>query len=559
MAAVTGAHLISNRLNAAQVLAAAQTELLELLGDPSVKKVIVWDPDLIQPMTIIAEATFIRKGGVTKMVRLPVTGLTERYEDASEFIFLVRPTLTIVDMVAEAIRTSKKKMEKRFTVAFTPHKVEYCVAKLRDLGLEHGSRSPVQFYINEYHLDILPLDSDVLSLDIPTAFKDLYVDQDPSPVYETARAIGKLQALFGVIPKIYGKGKNAKLVAELLKNVQGELERTQSKTGRQEAANIDSLILLDRSVDMVTPLSSQLTYEGLIDETYGIKYTVAKFPRHMFSEEVLKRGGESTGPFPVKLDSDDSMFSAMRDLNFRAVGVFLSDKAKEISAQFESRHDAKTVTQLKSFVEKLPHMQDAKFNLSKHTTIAELVKAVTDNDDFLSLIHTEQDLREEDYSDKPHPYIEKLLGNASHHPIEKVLKLICLQSSASNGLRARLLEQYKREVLHAYGYQHLNTLLQLEKAGLVRARSQEEKGGLLRAQETRGFPALRKQLQLVAHGNVVDDRNPSPSSMTYLFSGYAPLSVRLVEVLSRKQGFAAFEEVFLFALLFLCLSVLQLF
>ena len=62
-------------------------------------------------------------------------------------------------------------------------------------------------------------------------------------------------------------------MAELLKNVQGELERTQSKTGRQEAANIDSLILLDRSVDMVTPLSSQLTYEGLIDETYGIKYS----------------------------------------------------------------------------------------------------------------------------------------------------------------------------------------------------------------------------------------------------------------------------------------------
>ena len=39
MAAVSGAHLISNRLNVAQVLAAAQTELLELLGDPSVKKV----------------------------------------------------------------------------------------------------------------------------------------------------------------------------------------------------------------------------------------------------------------------------------------------------------------------------------------------------------------------------------------------------------------------------------------------------------------------------------------------------------------------------------------
>ena len=37
--AVSGVHLISNRLNVAQVLAAAQTELLELLGDPSTKKV----------------------------------------------------------------------------------------------------------------------------------------------------------------------------------------------------------------------------------------------------------------------------------------------------------------------------------------------------------------------------------------------------------------------------------------------------------------------------------------------------------------------------------------
>lgn len=78
--------------------------LLACVGSVPVPQVIVWDPDLIQPMTLIAEATFIRKGGVTKMVRLPVTGLTERYEDASEFIFLVRPTLSIVDMVAEAIR-----------------------------------------------------------------------------------------------------------------------------------------------------------------------------------------------------------------------------------------------------------------------------------------------------------------------------------------------------------------------------------------------------------------------------------------------------------------------
>lgn len=34
---------------------------------------------------------------------------------------------------------------------------------------------------------------------------------------------------------------------------------------------IDSLIILDRQVDMITPLLTQLTYEGLIDELIGIK------------------------------------------------------------------------------------------------------------------------------------------------------------------------------------------------------------------------------------------------------------------------------------------------
>jgi hypothetical protein len=33
----------------------------------------------------------------------------------------------------------------------------------------------------------------------------------------------------------------------------------------------DSLIILDRRVDMITPLLTQLTYEGLVDELIGIK------------------------------------------------------------------------------------------------------------------------------------------------------------------------------------------------------------------------------------------------------------------------------------------------
>ena len=37
---------------------------------------------------------------------------------------------------------------------------------------------------------------------------------------------------------------------------------------------IDTLIIIDRNVDLVTPLLTQLTYEGLIDEFFGIQNCV---------------------------------------------------------------------------------------------------------------------------------------------------------------------------------------------------------------------------------------------------------------------------------------------
>lgn len=56
----------------------------------------------------------------------------------------------------------------------------------------------------------------------------------------------------------------------------------------------------------------------------------------MFSEEVLKKyESQSTGTLPIHLNSDESMFSDMRDCNFSAVGNFLSTRAKNIAALYD--------------------------------------------------------------------------------------------------------------------------------------------------------------------------------------------------------------------------------
>jgi hypothetical protein len=48
------------------------------------------------------------------------------------------------------------------------------------------------------------------------------------------------------------------------------MRRELSGQDPQITPQIDNLLILDRNVDLLTPLLSQLTYEGLIDEIFDI-------------------------------------------------------------------------------------------------------------------------------------------------------------------------------------------------------------------------------------------------------------------------------------------------
>lgn len=49
------------------------------------------------------------------------------------------------------------------------------------------------------------------------------------------------------------------------------MRRELSGNDPQVTPQIDCLLLLDRAVDLVSALVTQLTYEGLLDEIFGIK------------------------------------------------------------------------------------------------------------------------------------------------------------------------------------------------------------------------------------------------------------------------------------------------
>lgn len=146
------------------------------------------------------------------------------------------------------------------------------------------------------------------------------------------------------------------------------------------------MIILDRQVDMVTPLCTQLTYEGLVDEVIGIKNCSSPlyllhtennlthvFPAHVevdpnlinpapaASTSTPSASSFGLGAPPKKrkqlLSSTDPLFAELRDKNFAVVGGILNRTARKLNDDYERRHQAKTTSELRQFVGQLGGLQ----------------------------------------------------------------------------------------------------------------------------------------------------------------------------------------------------------
>lgn len=171
----------------------------------------------------------------------------------------------------------------------------------------------------------------------------------------------------------------------------------------------------------------------------------------------------------IILNSGEELFTELRDKNFNAIGQVLSRRAGEIRMQMDERHNDKSVQDIKKFVERLPNMMAYKKSLATHTTIGELLKEATSSDDFLDALECEQEFLICSDLDKANPFVEDLIANQA--PFKTVIRLICLQSIAGSGLKQKILDYYKRELVQVYGVEVLLDISNLEKAGLLKIQS----------------------------------------------------------------------------------------
>ena len=165
------------------------------------------------------------------------------------------------------------------------------------------------------------------------------------------------QSVVGVIPRIMGKGPTAEAVEKMCSRMSQEmgdlpppgtikrmilLDRWRQPT---PAFHVHSHLLpFDRAVDVVTPLMTQVTYEGMIDEILGIKTNVVYV-------NVTDRSG-ATEKKKYILNSADPMHSEMRDVPWHKAAPRIRDWVQKMKHDWQSiKQDtsSKSVSEMREF------------------------------------------------------------------------------------------------------------------------------------------------------------------------------------------------------------------
>lgn len=497
-----------------------QDELGRTLDAIPEAKTLLMDPDLAGPLGLVADLAALRQRGVEKMFWMeeadPDTRPVHVHAPTRHLLYLCRPETrwmkTLAAHYAADAAASEGQTHYVYTVALVPHRTERCLHYLRERHLLPAVR------VHDLCLEFTVHGPDVLSLEDPGAFADLFLHGDHTALFHASQALMTLQRMWGLFPRIVGKGDLANRLCDLLVRQRREHLATEECAPLSVASQeIDALIVLDRTVDLVTPLCTQLTYLGLIDEVLGI--------HHGFLSVDATWVGGTGAPRKMRMDgTDDALLEALQDDNFAVVGEKLHGIAQRISHDYEGRHSASTVQELRAFVSRLGSLQTEHASLRLHTHITEHLLQVTQSERFHRVLEIQQNLVGGAPVAPQLHAIDELVDLGA--PALDVVRLACLASYVHGGVKAAWLDTFTTTIVHMYGYAYLPLLLALRHLRILYATPATPKGARIST-----WAQVAKPLHLV--DDDVDERHPR--DISYVFSGMAPGSIRLVQSICQHE------------------------
>lgn len=545
----------------------AREKLMDCLGDeiPG-KKIVIIDrslqdiPSALVPVLDEFHSEFEVERPILILDHPPVSTHEAPFSRGTRnVVFIIRPRLALVNVVIKQIQhlESNSRDAYQFWVLCVPCKTDGVEELLKDAGL----RSP-RVRVRDLDISFVPLDDDVISMEHPGVFRELYCDGDFSLTFDIAMSLNRLQGVLGDFRCIRGKGRYAKIIVEQMQRLRADADAAAGVSSLGSgaggsggvASEMDTLLVLDRTIDLATPLLTQLTYEGLIDEAVGIKHGFARFPFDHTKDsyvappfgapvpnhnQLRKLSQPVTGrTHTALLTFGDRFFSELRDLNWARVFIFLNAKARELSAEQQDLQTKNTTGSVKlamMHLKQASSYMEEKRLFEQHIRIGEYLKCVTDMIEFGDSVAAEQAAFIHSARQDALPRLMTLIRAAA--PLRHVLRLLCLISITA-GLNAKLLQPIKREIVLVYGVESLLAMKACEDAGLLVCTDRDLLSAGVALLRNAGFNSIRDRMRLCPPDLSEDD----PRDVSYAYSGIAPLSVRYVEI-ALRNGWAAASDV----------------
>lgn len=525
------------------------------------KKSLILDRKISGVLNQCIQTSTLKQHGVDQLYYLESGGELDASVD--DVLFFCRPRYEMMKTIAEhvlSLRDARRQLIKQvreeeqttndqyadiddhpdvaplptMTVCMVPRVTSLCMKFLENLGILDLVK------LRQCDINFIPLEPDVLTLEYESAFREIACEGHNMPAYYVASALHKLQRdVIGLVPLVKGKGRLAKDVSEIMLRlrreaiVEGEIEMIEPGEEAGESL-VDAIVLLDREVDPITPFCTQLTYEGLTDEILGIKNGVVTIKvrsgeeREEYASSEDEEGeGEDGKPrtkvIKSRLSSNDVLFKEIRDLNFgKACGV-LRDRSTEMQAHYQALKEGKVedqnVSEIGDFVRKLKgNIGGAGLDL--HSTLAKTLLDKSKSYFFRQKLEMERHCIEGGPIDPVISEIEEMIYRGESW--EMAMKLACLASQTYGGLPEKKFDSIRTDVMHAYGAVGILNSIVLENAGLFYGKESSADNPNRLA-----YQNVKKPLKLVVDS--VSEESSSDITFAYSSSGYAPLSIRVVQ------------------------------
>lgn len=392
--------------------------------------------------------------------------------------------------------------------------------------------------LHSFSWELFSLDEQLLSLELPFLYKQMYVEQNQSLLSSISMCLWSLFHVTGQPKCILSLGKLSSNVLDILEVYKESFTRDFVNT--EESREIGALIIMDRDQDYASSLLTPATYSGLLNEIFNINCGHLDLN---VKETKLKKGKLNLIKDEEKADKNsvitldgfvDNLYGEIKHRHFSEVLSVLSSKAKLLKNE-----DIKAlgIQEMKDFVAtKLQQVTLFKQNLVNHVLACETIISEMNNK-FENLTQTECEMLNNRNKKSNFTFIDDQFGTDIH--MYNSLRLMCLLS-LTQGLSYDEYNALVNKYLLAFGYKFLYVFHNLINAGLLVQPSSPKLSLNIShlSNLSERLPKWQNSFQNLANKlKQLPSQSESEKSPSYVFNGsYVPLIATLCQALLSSES-----------------------